>query len=68
MAGRAEVVVRDLTPKIEQKQQRRLIKQKAGNKPTLCLKTLFWWASRESNTAPTDYEFAVVTAYVGKST
>ena len=28
----------------------------------------FWWASRESNTVPTDYEFASKSIYLGQST
>ena len=30
--------------------------KRASARLTLCTDSKFWWASRESNTAPTDYE------------
>jgi integrase len=50
--------------------QRRLEGEKKGateHRNPLILQYKCWWASRESNTAPTDYEFASKAASVGNS-
>ncbi|SOY88555.1 protein of unknown function [Cupriavidus taiwanensis] len=38
-------------------------KQKKGLRRTVTPFSLHWWASRESNTAPTDYESAALTRH-----